>query len=215
MLGGRGANITADEFKRAAAAVAALRHHWRSFASAAALVAEPRGGQRLAQQTSVQQAAAAADRGVLLERMARLGQASDGPAQVVRWLGDVLTMYAGDAVPAEAEAVRVITGWASSMNDHGLGVAPDLAAMPSLTTLVPHYDVGLLCVCVCLSVCVCVCVRARLVLAMTHDHACCAAHACTCRVHRCKHRPSCLPALLLCLLIASHHTHDRRTCCMP
>jgi hypothetical protein len=61
---------------------------------------------------------------------------------VVRWLSDVLTMHAGDTVPVDGEAVRFITSFASSLNDRQLGSAPALHVMPSLTTLVPHYDVS-------------------------------------------------------------------------
>lgn len=77
----------------------------------------------------------------VLNHIASVGQASEGPGQVCRWLTDVLTMFAGDTVPADEEATRFILSFASSLNDPGLGVAPNIAAMPSLTTLVPHYDV--------------------------------------------------------------------------
>lgn len=77
----------------------------------------------------------------VLEHIASVGQASDGPGQVCRWLTDVLTMFAGDTVPADEEAVRFVLSFASSLADPGLGVAPSIQAMPSLTSLVPHYSV--------------------------------------------------------------------------
>lgn len=77
----------------------------------------------------------------VLEHIARVGQASDGPGQVCRWLTDVLTMFAGDTVPADEEAVRFVLSFASSLADPGLGVAPSIQAMPSLASLVPHYSV--------------------------------------------------------------------------
>lgn len=78
----------------------------------------------------------------VLDHIASVGQASEGPGQVCRWLTDVLTMFAGDTVPVDEEATRFILSFASSLHDPGLGVAPSIAAMPSLTTLVPHYDVS-------------------------------------------------------------------------
>lgn len=77
----------------------------------------------------------------VLEHIATVGQASDGPGQVCRWLTDVLTMFAGDTVPTDEEAVRFVLSFASSLADPGLGVAPSIQAMPSLTSLVPHYSV--------------------------------------------------------------------------
>jgi hypothetical protein len=78
----------------------------------------------------------------VLEHIAKVGRASEGPAQVCRWLTDVLTMFAGDTVPADEEATRFIISFASSLSDPGLGKAPSVQLMPSLTTLVPHYDVS-------------------------------------------------------------------------
>lgn len=129
-----------------------------------------------------------------------------------RWLTDVLTMYAGDTVPADEEAVRFVLTFASSLSDPGLGVAPSIAAMPSLTTLVPHYDVSLgysVC-CLCLFGGRAACVEipgagagvecCRLVFGTQHAHPATAVLP----IRPLPYRPS-AHALLNC---------NRRTCCM-
>jgi hypothetical protein len=77
-----------------------------------------------------------------VERIAEVGRASDGPAQVSRWLCDVLTVFEGDTQPADNEAVRFLVSFASSLRDPDLGVAPSIQEMPTLSTLVPHYNVS-------------------------------------------------------------------------
>jgi len=77
-----------------------------------------------------------------VEHIARVGGASDAPAQVARYLADVLTMHEGHTQPADEEAVRFILGFASSLKDPDLGQAPSLQDCPTLCTLVPHYNVS-------------------------------------------------------------------------
>lgn len=76
------------------------------------------------------------------ERIAQVGRASDGPAQVVQYLSNVLTMYEGDTQPVDDEAVRFIVSFACSLRDPDLGTAPSLQECPSVCTLVPHYNVS-------------------------------------------------------------------------
>lgn len=142
LCGYREADITPDEYKKAREALRGLRKRWELLASGAVREAESRQTQRFNMTSQQFLNAQEVLRLQVLEHIAQVGQASDGPAQVARWVTDVLTMYAGDTVPADEEAVRFILSFASSLSDPGLGVAPSIAAMPSLTTLVPHYDVS-------------------------------------------------------------------------
>lgn len=143
LCGHRDADITSAEYKKARAALTGLRIRWQQLASNATREAAPRQTQRLNMTTQKFRDDQELLRLQVLEHIASVGQASNGPAQVCRWLTDVLTMFAGDTVVADEEATRFILGFASSLSDPGLGVAPSIPAMPSLTTLVPHYDVSL------------------------------------------------------------------------
>lgn len=64
--------------------------------------------------------------------------------QVAGWLFDALTMLLGDTIPCEEEAQKFVVGFAASLNDPNLKVAPALHVMPSMTTLTPHYAVSML-----------------------------------------------------------------------
>jgi len=143
ICGHREADITPSEYKKAREALSGLRERWQQLASNATREAAPRQTQRLNLTTRAFLDAQELLRLQVLEHIARVGQASGGPAQVARWLTDCLTMWAGDTVPADEEAERFILSFASSLNDPGLGVAPSISTMPSLTTLVPHYDVSI------------------------------------------------------------------------
>lgn len=142
LCGHRDADITPAEYKKAREALTGLRNRWQQLASNATREAAPRHTQRLNMTTQKFRDDQELLRLQVLDHIASVGQASEGPAQVCRWLSDVLTMFAGDTVPADEEATRFILSFASSLSDPGLGIAPSIPAMPSLTTLVPHYDVS-------------------------------------------------------------------------
>lgn len=139
-------DMTTSEVADARAALKALRQRW------AQRDAEARREEEQGQQRQTLLAYMVSSDGLLpqrdqlveaVEHIARVGSASDAPAQVARYLADVLTMHEGDTQPADEEAVRFILGFASSLKDPDLGQAPSLQDCPTLCTLVPHYNVSL------------------------------------------------------------------------
>ncbi|KAG2500434.1 hypothetical protein HYH03_002002 [Edaphochlamys debaryana] len=74
----------------------------------------------------------------------RLGEPSAIPSskdltEVSRWLKGILAPTDEGAVPASAEALGMLAEFCSTLNNPNMPAPPTVAAMRSVTTLIPHY----------------------------------------------------------------------------